>query len=77
MTVMIEVFYLQPENAEREQRISDCIAPHGGTITYRESDIAGPICITIEFPNWRGAKEALRQLQRSGEHVEGPVDYGD
>lgn len=77
MSVMIEVHYKKPENAEREQAISSCVSEYDGEVTYREDDNVESVCLTIEFPNWKRAEDASSKLRETGEHVEGPMDYGD
>jgi hypothetical protein len=79
MSVMIEVVYLKPEDANHERRISECVSQYGGVVTFRED--WGPtgqsICLTIEFRSWEAAESAMARLQGAGEYVEGPQDYGE
>lgn len=77
MSVIIEVYYKKPENEEREHAISECASEYNGAITFREDDNAESVCLTIEFPYWENAKDAGLKLSESGEHVEGPMTYGD
>jgi hypothetical protein len=74
---MIEVYYKKPESKERERAISSGVSKFHGDMTYREDDGAETICLTFEFPTWKDASNASTHLRRSGEHVEGPTDYGD
>jgi hypothetical protein len=37
----------------------------------------GPVCLTYEFSGFQEAQEAASRLRSQGEHVEGPMDYGD
>ncbi len=77
MSVMIEVHYKKPEDKEREQAIMSYVSKYDGEVTYREDDNAESVCLTIEFSNWKSAEDASSKLRESGEHVEGPMDYGD
>jgi len=77
MSIMIEVYYKQPESIEHEQKILSCVSDHQGGITCREGGKVSPVCLTIEFPNWESADHASLRLKAMGEHVEGPMDYGD
>jgi hypothetical protein len=77
MSIMIEVYYRKPENLSREKSIREIVAKYHGEITYKESDTAESICLTAEFESWEIATAAAALLMESGEHVEGPCDYGD
>jgi hypothetical protein len=80
MSVMFEVLYKSPPDSRREAVISESVSRFGGCLTCREDpDVlgAGPICLTYEFGDRSVAEEAASCLRSRGEHVEGPVDYGD
>jgi hypothetical protein len=80
MSFMFEVLYKSPPDSRREAAIATCISPYGGRLTYREEpDVVGvgPVCLTYEFSDLTGAQQAASCLREQGEHVEGPVDYGD
>ena len=80
MSVMFEVLYRSPSDPQREEVISEHVGQFGGRLTYREEpDVvgAGPVCLTYEFNNYQEAQEAASRLRSQGEHVEGPMDYGD
>ena len=80
MSVMFEVLYKSPPDPRREAVISERVGELGGRLTYREEpDVigAGPVCLTYEFNDFPEAREAASRLRSQGEHVEGPMDYGD
>ena len=80
MSFMFEVLYKSPSDTRRETVISESISQFGGSLTSREEpDVAGvgPVCLTFEFDDLRVAEQAASCLRSHGEHVEGPVDYGD
>ncbi len=80
MSYMFEVLYKSPSDARREATISEYVAPFGGNLTCREEpDVIGigPVCLTYEFDDLGVAEQAASRLRSRGEHVEGPVDYGD
>jgi len=80
MSVMFEVLYKSPPDPEREAVISERAGQFGGRLTYREEpDLVGtgPVCLTYEFNGFQEAEEAASRLRTQGEHVEGPMDYGD
>jgi hypothetical protein len=74
---MIEIYYRKPASPRREQAIGACVSEFDGKVTYRENDSDNSICVTVEFGSWESAKSAITKLRAAGEHVEGPVDYGD
>ncbi len=77
MSFMLEVFYRSPSDASRESAITERVQTFAGQPSYREDAEPGrSICLTYEFPSWEAAQRAASDLQRQGEHVEGPVDYG-
>ncbi len=80
MSYMFEVLYKSPSDPRRETEISEAVGQFGGNLTCREDpDLigAGPVCLTYEFVDARVAEQAASCLRSRGEHVEGPVDYGD
>jgi hypothetical protein len=77
---MFEVFYKSPPDPRRELVISERVSQLGGRLTYREEPVEGnsaPVCLTYEFNGYEQAEKAALQLRSQGEHVEGPMDYGD
>ena len=80
MSYMFEILYKSPSDSRREAAISESIDQFGGNLTCREGpDVigTGPVCLTYEFDDLRVAEQAATCLRSRGEHVEGPVDYGD
>ena len=80
MAYMFEVLTRSPLEARREATISAFVGGCGGQLTCREEPDAagaGPVCLTYEFDDRGHAERAADRLRELGEHVEGPVDYGD
>lgn len=80
MSYMFEVLYKSPSDARREAVISESVGEFGGNLTCREEPDTigvGPVCLTYEFDELSVAEQAASCLRSRGEHVEGPVDYGD
>jgi hypothetical protein len=80
MSFMLEVLYQSPPDPRRETSISESVRPFGGTLTCREEPASGekgPVCLTYEFDDLQIAEQASTCLRARGEHVEGPVNYGD
>jgi hypothetical protein len=80
MSVMFEVLYKSPPDPRREAVITERVGEFGGRLTYREEPEVvgvGPVCLTYEFNGFPEAQEAASRLRSQGEHVEGPMDYGD
>jgi hypothetical protein len=77
MSVMIEIYYRSPEDISRERRIETIAGNHGGSFTFRENEPGKSICLTAEFDSWEKAEAAAAEIRESGEHVEGPSEYGD
>lgn len=80
MSVMFEVYCGAPADAEREAQFSQAVEAHGGKLTYREASEHGPVVLTFEFSSWDAARQAALELRselRLGEHIDGPMDYGD
>ena len=80
MSYMFEVYYNQPANPHREAVLNERVVKLGGRFDYREipdTEKPGGICLTYEFDDYNCALHAASTLKQLGEHVEGPVDYGD
>ena len=80
MSYMFEVLYTSPPDARREADISESVGRFGGSLTFREEPDGsgpGPVSLTFEFDDLSVAERAANSLRSRGEHVEGPVDYGD
>jgi hypothetical protein len=79
MSFMFEVYYKAPADKKREAVLADRIESFGGRLDYREEPDKGQgtVCLTFEFDQLDRAEAAAETLRQSGEHVEGPVDYGD
>ena len=80
MSYMFEVYYRLPHDPEKEKALTQRVAGLGGRLDYREpsqSKARGSICLTFEFGRREEAEAAARVLREQGEHVEGPVDYGE
>lgn len=81
MSVMFEVYYREPVDSVREERISQEVMLFGGKLTYHEQpnieDSSRAICLTYEFSDLHKAEKAADRLRQIGEHVENIVaDYG-
>ncbi len=79
MSVMFEVYYPQPVDADKETALTARISLLHGHLSYRElpeEGCNGGVCLTYEFDDRSHAEAAAESLRRQGEHVEGPVDYG-
>jgi len=79
MSVMIEVIYRKPEDADHERGISEFVSLYRGVVSCREDDwgqTQQAICLTIEFWNWEDADKACAALRKRGDYVEGPHEYG-
>lgn len=77
MCTMLEIYYKKPEDTDREFRIAEIVKNWNGQITYREADDPTTVCLTIEFATRENANAATDLLRKKGEHIEGPMDYGD
>lgn len=77
MSYMLEVLYKPPVDLKRESQIGDWVSRFRGNLTFREGDEGGwaSICLTYEFDDRKCAEECAASLRKSGEHVEGPVEY--
>ena len=72
--------YKSPSDKARETKITGVVLKKGGRLDYRENPPdweIGSICLTYEFDEHDSAKAAASQIRQQGEHVEGPVEYGD
>jgi hypothetical protein len=79
MSFMFEVYYKPPADAVKESALARQVTALGGRLDYREEpgeDGRGGICLTFEFDNLDAARRAAAKLREQGEHIEGPVDYG-
>lgn len=80
MSFMFELYYNPPANPEKENLLTRQITTLGGRLDYREEANglgSGGICLTFDFDDLESARRAAQRLREQGEHVEGPVDYGD
>lgn len=77
MSFMFEVCYKPPANPLKEATLSDRVQALGGHLDFREdqTDLTG-IILTFEFASLDSAVRAANDLRESGEHVEGPAEYG-
>jgi hypothetical protein len=79
MSYMLEVSYRPPADPAKEEAVTGRVVALGGRLDYREETPVngrGGICLTYDFDSLDAAANAADLLRRSGEHVEGPVDYG-
>ncbi len=79
VTWMFEVYYAAPTDPAREARLLELVRGHGGWLDCREApevDGSHNVCLTFEFEDLEQALSAARQVRASGEHVEGPGEYG-
>ncbi len=78
MSFMFEVYYQPPANSAKETAVTSRVASLGGLLDYREeaTEKTG-VCLTYEFDDRETAEQAASVLRQFGEHVEGPVDYGN
>jgi hypothetical protein len=80
MSFVFEVYYKPPVDGTREAAASAQASRFGGHLDFREESQRpgeGAICLTYEFDDFAQAEAAAELLRQRGEHVEGPVDYGD
>ena len=79
MSFMFEVYYRSPADLRREAALTDRVSQFGGRLTYREvpQESGRAVCLTYEFDGQDRAEVAAESLRAQGEHVEGPMDYGD
>ena len=79
MSYMFEVYYRPPADPAKEAAVTERVVALGGRLDFRENagnNGRGGICLTYEFDDCDAAAKAANVLRQSGEHVEGPVDYG-
>ena len=80
MSFMFEVMYKPPPDSQREEVLTESVSALGGVLSCREepdSPEIGAVCFTYEFDDLHVAERAADCLRSRGEHVEGPVNYGD
>jgi hypothetical protein len=79
MAFMFEVFYLAPEDPEREARLTEIVAQGGGHLDFREMPTAKSrsICLTYAFAALQPAEMVAQRVKQLGEYVEGPYPYND
>jgi hypothetical protein len=80
MSFMFEIYYRAPVDPKREAALSAQASRFGGHLDYREEPQGpgeGAVCLTYEFDDLAKAEAAADLLRQRGEHVEGPVDYGE
>jgi hypothetical protein len=79
MTFMFEVYYRSPADPRKEAALTERVSQLGGHLTYREvpEESGRAVCLTYEFDGQDQAEVAAKSLRAQGEHVEGPMDYGD
>ncbi len=79
MNAMFEVIYPRPRDLDRERKISEIVASHGGRFDFfEETDIpavAQTITLTFVFDDRAQAETAESALLSLGHHVEGVCDY--
>lgn len=79
MSFLFEIYYHPPADPEKETAVTERVVALGGRLDFREetpNSGRGGICLTYEFDSLEAAGKAANLLRQSGEHVEGPVDYG-
>jgi hypothetical protein len=79
MSFMFEVYYRSPVDPRKEAKLTEQVASLGGQLTCHEppDDNYWAVVLTYEFDDWDQAEAAAGVLRTQGEHVEGPMDYGD
>ncbi len=78
MSYMFEVYYLAPQDNEREARILAEVEAGGGRFDFWEEMNSGrTIVLTYDFSELEQAQSVMAKLQQAEEYVEGPQDYGD
>ncbi len=79
MSYMFEVYYKPPRDSRKEAALTQRISKLGGRFDYWEERVTNSshsICLTYDFDEMESAEAAAEALRESGEHVEGPGDYG-
>ena len=75
---MFEVYYLGPQDMEREAGILAEVEAGGGCFDFWEDSNSGrTIILTYDFPELGQAQSVMAKLQELGEYIEGPQDYGE
>ena len=79
MSFLVEVYSRPPANTEKEAAPGRQVTALDGRLDHREEVRSGAnsICLPYEFDDWDSARAAAERLREQGEHVEGPVDYGE
>ena len=78
MTFMCEVFHSFPVASEKERAFYGIVQQFGGKLQFREeSRNLNTVVLTCEFETLPEAESATEMIRALGEHVEGPMDYGD
>jgi hypothetical protein len=79
MSYMFEVYYKPPRDSRKEAALTQRVSALGGRLDYWEEITSNgnhSICLTYDFDELERAETAAEALRESGEHVEGPQDYG-
>jgi hypothetical protein len=70
VSYIIEVFYRQPRDPEREIRLAEQVAIFGGQFDFWEEstipEVSSSICITFEFTDERQAAQAVTMIRGTG-----------
>jgi hypothetical protein len=80
MSFMFEVYYKPPADPAKDEGITKVVSRLGGSLSFKELSCArdtGAVCLTYEFDELDSARRAADSLRLRGEHVEGPMDYGE
>jgi len=79
---MFEVYYMAPRDFSHDAQIATEVERFGGEITFTEEPDGSEfscqsVVLTCEFADLAVAERAADAIRNRGEHVEGPMDYGD
>ncbi len=81
MSFIFEVYYKSPaRDPAKDEVITVVVSRLGGSLSFREVSCARDteaVCLTYEFDELDSARSAADSIRLRGEHVEGPVDYGE
>ena len=86
MSYILDVYYPRPEGVEREVRISEFAAQHGGRVYGKHTDLPDghleddpptPVWLRFEFDDFDLATVCQKEMLKSGEWAEPPSDIGD
>jgi hypothetical protein len=80
MILSFGVYFRAPGKRPQEEALTQRVAGLGGRLDHREapqSETSGAICLTFEFDVRDQADAAAQVLREQGEHVEGPMEYGN